>query len=140
MNTVHVSGWNNTTAGFDVNGGKKDGENGLSRQVKKGIVFAGNINSMKADKIAGKREQARKQAARTIMDQFMRDNEITDGMNELRERNRQIKDEISALWEEQSFYRGIQSELKDKYGIEDGSQEQQDIELIQKAKKTMKEG
>lgn len=140
MKTINVAGWNNNTGiGFNTNGSTAD-KNEKNPQVKNGAVFAGNINNMTNDRIEQKREQARKQAAKTLLDQFASDNKITDGLNEIRERNRQIQEEITGLQEEKEYFTEQQAALQQKYGVADDSQEQKDLELIQKANKAVKDG
>ena len=46
---------------------------------------------------------ARKQATDILLGQFATDEEMTDRMDELRTRNREIKDEISDLQKEEVF-------------------------------------
>lgn len=142
MKTINVAGWSGKeglgfTATESVSEKKADKKNA---QMKNGSIFAGNVNSMRNDRIARKQEQARKQAAKAISDQFARDNEITDSMNELRTRNQEINQEIADLREQEEWLRSGQEALKEKYGITDDSQEQKDLELIRKANKALDNG
>lgn len=109
-------------------------------QVKNGSVYAGNINSLTNDRIEQKREMARKQATDILLGQFATDEEMTDRMDELRTRNREIKDEISDLQKEKKFFQSEQEALKETYGITDDSEEQKELELLYKAKDAMISG
>lgn len=141
MQTIHGSGTNGTIGiGFAVSGIEKEKEEGKNSQLKNGTVFAGNLNNMTADRIEQKREQARKQAAKMVMDQFGRDNEITDGLNELRARNDAIRKEQSGLNDQIDYFKQEQEALKERYGITDDSQEQKDLELLRRANNAFKAG
>lgn len=109
-------------------------------QVKNGSIFAGNINNMSTDRIEQKRAQARKQATKAIMDQFASDNEITDALNESRDKIRELKNAKATLVDEKAPYIQEQENLKEVYGIKPDSQEQQDLDLIRKAKEAQKNG
>lgn len=141
MQTIHGSGTNGTIGiGFAVSGIEKEKEEGKNSQLKNGTVFAGNLNNMTADRIEQKREQARKQAAKMVMDQFGRDNEITGGLNELRARNDAIRKEQSGLNDQIDYFKQEQEALKERYGITDDSQEQKDLELLRRANNAFKAG
>ena len=137
MQTINLAGMNgNIGIGIAVTGSRDGKESG---QVKNGAIYAGNINNMTNDRIEQKRAQARKQATKAIMDQFARDGKVIDGMNELRARNEQINAEQSRLIEEKKGYEQEQEALKEKYGITDDSKEQEDLELIRKARRSFKD-
>lgn len=111
-----------------------------NQQVKNGSIFAGNISNMTNESIEQKREMARKQASKLIMDQFAKDNELTDGMDLLRARNKEIREEITSLNEEKKYYQEQQEALKGKYGIAPDSEQQQELDLIRKAKNAIQNG
>lgn len=136
--TVNLAGINGTI-GYGMNAANSMGI-GNSGQVKNGSIFAGNVNNGSAGLIEQKRAQARKQAMKAIMDQFAGDNEVTDCMDGLRERNTQIKEEISSLQHQRDSYAQEQEALKGQYGIDPEGQEQKDLDLIRKANKAMAEG
>lgn len=140
MKTINAAGWANTPIAPVGGSVYNEKESGKSGQVKNGAFFGGNINNFNQDKIGQKREQSRNQAAKIIMDQFDRDKEISNGMDELRDRNKQIREEISCLQENRKYFEDQQTALKDKYGVTDDSQEQQDLELIQKANQAVNKG
>lgn len=136
--TVNLAGINGSTGfGMSAVNGVGAGNGG---QVKNGSVFAGNINNGSASLIEQKRAQARKQAMKAIMDQFAGDNEVTDRMDGLRDRNKQIKEEISFLKEQRDSYIEEQEALRGQYGVDPEGQEQKDLDLIRKANKAMEEG
>ncbi len=134
--TINLAGLNEN-AGFGVYTGKGNGKDG---QVKNGSIFAGNINGGMADLIEQKRAQARKQATKIIRDQFARDNEITNRMNEMRARNEEIAGELSIFAKQRNAYIEEQEALKEQYGVAPDSQEQKDLELLRKAGSSLKDG
>lgn len=142
METVNINlaGMNGDTGYGVVASEKPNAKEKEGGQVKNGSIYAGNINSMMSDRIEQKREMARKQATKILMDQFGRDEEVTDGLDELRARNREIKEEISQLCDEKEFYRTEQEALQEKYGITADSEEQKELELIRRAKDALREG
>lgn len=136
--TINLAGINGNI-GFGMNTANGMGA-GNGGQVKNGSIFAGDMNNGTASLIEQKRAQARKQAMKAIMDQFASDNEVTGRMDELRDRNAQIKEEISFLSKQKDSYIEEQEALRNQYGVDPESQEQKDLELIRKANKAMKEG
>ncbi len=138
--TVNLAGINgNSGLGIHTaNGmGKGDGKDG---QIKNSSIFAGNMKGGMSSLIEQKRAQARKQATKIIRDQFARDNEITDQMNELRARNEEIGEELDVLVKQKKGYMEEQEALKEKYGIAPDSQQEKDLELLRKASNHFKNG
>ncbi len=135
--TINLAGLvGNTGSGLVTagTGKEKDG------QVKNGSIFAGNINNISNDRIEQKRESARKQATKAIMDQFHTDSKVTDKIKELRGRNEEINQEIAELREQRKVFEEDQEALKGKYGITSDSEEQKELDLIRKAKSAFKDG
>lgn len=99
---------------------------------KKGsTVYAGGLNLMD-DKITQKRMQARKQAAKLVTDQFENDAKIGNDIKKRYERIKELQSEMGAVSDEISYINEEQAKLKDVYGITEDSQEQKDLELLQK--------
>lgn len=130
--TINLAGINGTGFGINAANGtdKGDGKNG---QVRNGSIFAGNINGGNANLIEQRRALARKQATKLLRDQFARDNEVTEQMNELRARNEEIGEELTVLEEQRRGYAEEQEALREKYGVDPNSQEEKDLELLRKA-------
>lgn len=108
--------------------GKKQEENG---QIKNGSLFAGNLN-MAEDPIAKKKQEAREQAAKLVSDAFARAQVIDD---EIAERYRKISDSQAVKKAAQDSIKELDAskeELKEIYGIAPDSQEQKDLELLEK--------
>ena len=110
-------------------------------QIKNGSIFVGKINlNMLADRVEQKKEAARKHASKVLLDQFARDNITTDELKERRDKIKEYKAEWSALDKEKQMYLEEQEKLKAQYGIQEGSQEQQDLDILRRANKEMKSG
>lgn len=109
-------------------------------QMKNGAIFLGNKNNNINSLVEQKRAQARKQAAKVLRDQFANDNKVTDGMNELRARNAEIKEELQALYEQRKGFMEERDALQEKYGIDPDSQEQKDLDLIRKGSNLLDAG
>lgn len=115
MKSVNAAGWTgrNANEGLGFIGsegalGKKSEDK--NEQLKNGSIFVVNRNSIMEERIAKKRESARKQATKAITDQFARDNEIADEMNRMRERNKEINEEIKVLQEQEELLKNGQTE------------------------------
>ncbi len=138
--TINLAGMTgNPGVGFAVTGSGEKGK-GEGGQVKNGSVFAGNINNMSNDRIERKREMARRQASKALMDQFGTDCVSTDKMDELSIRNEEINREVSALTDQRKMFAKEQEALKETYGIGENSEEQKQLELIRKGNKAFKSG
>lgn len=121
-----------------VRAGEEKGNNKKDGQVKNGTVFAGGLGGMTTDRIEQRRQQAKTQAGKLIMDQFAADNELTDTIQEHRDRIKNLSAERSNLMDLSKEYADGKETLKEKYGITPDSQEQKDLELIEKARNLMK--
>lgn len=140
--TVNLAGINGNT-GFGTNaaiGSVSGAEKENGGQVKNGSVFMGNRKNGVSDLVEQKRLQARKQAAKVLRDQFANDSKITDSMDELRVRNAEISEELTALSKQKKEFMEQRDALQEKYGIDPDSQEQKDLDLIRKANNYFKAG
>lgn len=94
-------------------------------------VFAGNLNK-DLDPIAQKRKQARQQAMKIVGDAFDGDRKIDDDLQARRDKIAKLQKEngwdrkaLKALEEERAA-------LREKYGVEEDSLEEQDLKLLAK--------
>lgn len=126
--------------GFVVTGSVKNAEEKKESQVKNGTIQAGNLFDMENDRVSQKREEARKKAGKVITDQFARDNVTTDQLKEMRDKVAQLKGEIKGLMDSKKEILTAKEALKTTYGIDNDSQEQKDLELIEKAQDLEKQG
>lgn len=129
-----------------VSGGKKD-DSRLSRrekyeknsQVKEGSVFMGDLKKDKS-RIEEKKEQSQNKIAKLLGDQFAEDTKIDQNLDEIREHQKALAKQASELNGEISELKADKEELKEKFGIKDDSQEQKDLELMEKVRDAKKNG
>lgn len=94
-------------------------------------VYGGSLN-LEQDAIADKKAKAGKQALKRIMDQFTGENKVD---SELAKRADHIQEMESDIAENQGQVRDIEnakSDLMQEYKVDPESQEQQDVELLEK--------
>lgn len=94
-------------------------------------VFAGNLN-MHQDKIAMKKQEAMKRAMNLVMDAFSGEKKIDADVGELRQKAADAKEEMTAAQKELDSYTQKKEDLREEYGITADSQEQKDLELLEK--------
>ena len=83
-------------------------------------------------KIAAKRKSAGAQAMKLISDAWTKDKESMNGIGELREHiNRNLED-VSELSGRLDYISKEKEAVREKYGIDQDSQEQKDLELLEK--------
>lgn len=95
------------------------------------VVFAGNLK-FTSDTIEAKRKDAQEKALRVVGEAYDNDRKIDDELEGRRERIREIRDELSAINKEYQRIDGLKEELRKSMGIEADSEEQKDLELLEK--------
>ena len=123
----------NTNSG-SINTDKNTGSSRRKNNKKSDTIFAGdlNINGDRSRLIEQKKQLARKQAMKLIKDAWNNDKSRQGSIDEL-ENTRSEK--ISKKSEYTDYINDIENrknELKEQYGITDDSQEQKDLELLEK--------
>lgn len=127
--SIFVGGENtNQAKGADESGKNKGGTFSIN---------ASQLNLMQ-DPIQARREQAQKEAMDILRGQFEADGAIDTDLKERRGRIAQNKETAAAALKEINAISEEQEKLKEAYGIEADSQEQQDLELRMKFNKAMK--
>lgn len=127
--SIFVGGENtNQAKGADESGKNKGGTFSIN---------ASQLNLMQ-DPIQARREQAQKEAMDILRGQFEADGAIDMDLKERRGRIAQNKETAAAALKEINAISEEQEKLKEAYGIEADSQEQQDLELRMKFNKAMK--
>lgn len=105
--------------------------------------FAGNMNKVTdsvSDRIDKKRKQAQAQAMKLIGDVFARDRKIDDGMARLEDEAAKLLDENGGLGDSIKNNIKERHDLMDEYGVSQDSQEQIDLELLEKREESRKHG
>lgn len=111
---------------------KDVGKKGDDKNKKVNSVFAGELNII--DPIASKEVEAKKNSIKALLDQFKNELEIDKSVTD---REKHIKDLEKESEEAKNQLSGIEllkQQTKELYGVEDGSQEQQDLDLLLKQK------
>ncbi|TCL56006.1 hypothetical protein EDD76_113144 [Kineothrix alysoides] len=123
-----------TRLGIGVENGRNSKDEKKKEQGNKSVIFAGDIEGMMSDRVESRRTQARKQATKIIMDQFESDEKVSESLNEIRGKIAEMNEQRNELNQRKNNALKRQDKLKETYGIEDESQEQQDLELLRKAR------
>lgn len=100
---------------------------------RKNSFFVGENKNIKTDKIIEqKRSQAKKQAMKLIEDAWKSDIAYDNAIDEMKQEHSQILKDVD---EAKGMLANIEKEkenLKEKYGVKDDSQEQKDLELLER--------
>lgn len=75
---------------------------------------------------------ARKRAMKLIMDTFDTDKKIDDGLDEIREHQNRLTENLDTANDEINKLNESKKQLQEEYGIAEDSQEQKDLELLEK--------
>lgn len=109
-------------AGSKVKGVKKEG--------KSDSVYAGNLNLNSETDV--RKNNARNRAMKLIQDTFGNDKKIDDGIEEIREHQKKLSEEADMANTEIRKLEESKATLKEQYGVKDDSQEQKDLEFLEK--------
>jgi chromosome segregation ATPase len=101
------------------------------RNNKDSNLFAGNCNLIN-DPIIQKRKEAMKEAMKIVGDAFKGDRKLDDDIERRHNNIDALKNEINNNQREINQLEANKKEMKEAYGIADDSQEQQDLELLEK--------
>lgn len=96
-------------------------------------LYAGDMNLY--NEAVTKKTNARKRAMKLIMDTYGNDKKIDDGLNEIREHQKRLSENLDTANSELNRLKESKEQLKEKYEIEEDSQEQKDLELLEKYNK-----
>lgn len=94
-------------------------------------IFAGDMG-VRQDSIMLKKQQVQKRAMKMIGDVFAADRKFDQGLGEMQDRMEQLKAEKLEYGRELDRIRDAREELAASCGVEEGSQEQADLELLRK--------
>lgn len=106
----------------------------INRQTgkNKGIVFAGDLN-LRQDDILQKKIKDQKNAMKTILDQFQRDNRVDDSMGKIKTHQQELDAELKFTAEQYNSYKELRQELRVTYGMTDESEEEENLSLLEKS-------
>lgn len=106
---------------------------GDSRQEKKSgtAVYGGNLNQ-NLDPIAQKKKQAKEQARKIITDVWASEQEINSDLEERREKITRLRSDVKEAKTALKEIENNRAALRESYGVEEDSQEEQDLKLLEK--------
>lgn len=132
-NSDHKQIFYNMADGKDNKTEKKDG-NGKEEQKKSGnSIFAGDLNLLHKD-LEDKKNRMKQKALGVIMDAFSKEQKIDKTVDKHRGKAEEMKKEAANALGELNRISGLKENLKETYDIADDSQEQKDLELLEKYK------
>lgn len=133
-----VNGENQTSVSMAQ--GKRTQEKEGKQENKKGnSIFAGDLNFVE-DEITKRKKKLMKDAMKVLMDQYENDSKIDLDMEESRQK---IEDSRGRMQDAHTAIQELEQErekVRERYGVAPDSQEQKDLELIEKAQKASSEG
>lgn len=94
-------------------------------------IFAGNRNE-KPDLIAMRQQQARKQVMKIVGDAWEGDRKLEDSLKESRDNLKGYQKIVGEANEELKQIREERQAVKERYKVEEGSKEEQDLKLLEK--------
>lgn len=122
-NNINLFTGNNATE--EIQKQKKQNLNNTS-----GTLYAGDMNLN--NEAITKKINARKRAMKLIMDVYGNDKKIDDGLDEIRNHQERLSENLDTANAELKRIEESKKQLKEQYEIEEDSQEQKDLELLEK--------
>lgn len=104
-----------------------------SQPKRTNTIFAGNL-PMNKDTIVVRKQQAQKKAMKMIQDAWSADRKTDQGMMEIQEKADQYRAEAIMNHEMAAECEARKENLRQGYGVDADSQEQKDLELLERAK------
>lgn len=116
-------------------GGRQETE--ISKMNKSGSkgntqIYAGGLNLAGRDSVEMKKQQAQKQAMKLIKDNLKSRNELDKNIDSIKEKKSELSEQLAEANKEIEKLESIKVSLKEEYGIADNSEEQQNLERIEK--------
>lgn len=116
---------------------QKQGEASATNQKKKGTFFAGNLNQTN-NPIEEKRKKAQQKALKVINDTFLNEKKLDNDLQERADKIKELEASNQDAMKELQKIDEAKKELQESYGIEADSQEQKDLELLEKRRDSKK--
>lgn len=112
---------------------KQDGVNDKQDKKGKGTIFAGELNLGQNDLLA-KKEQMQKTAMQVILDAFAGDTKLDENVEEHMDKAQEFAKQADEASGEVNNIRELKQNLQKSYSIDADSDEQKDLELLEKSK------
>lgn len=113
--------------------GNQDGKEENKGSVKNGVIFAGNLKTMDQTSPLARKEKAQKEAIKTILEKFAGEQEIDSSVEEMKQKNEELTREAAEYKGQMDDLRANKEALKEEYGIAEDSDEQKNLELLEKS-------
>lgn len=128
-------------AGGEVQNQKKAEEQEKQAQKDAKSLYAGSLNEdIFANRLQQKKKEAQQKAMKVITDAWEGDRAIDEDLQSRREHVEELTQANKELQKKISDISGEQQNLQETYGVAADSQEQQDLELVRKARNLMTKG
>jgi len=117
----------------------RHGENSKTNNIQRKSID-GTALQAKFDPIAAKREEAKKKAMKIVGDAFANELKIDDDLNARREKIKTLQRDMGDANRSIKEIEDGRAALRDVYGIDEDSQEEQDLKLLEKEIKSKMPG
>lgn len=95
-------------------------------------IFAGDLGLLQNDVITQRKQYAQRKALKMITDAWNGDRKIDRSIADYQDKIRQLKAEIEENWNQYELRDEWKENLRKEYGVTENSQEQKDLELLEK--------
>ena len=103
------------------------------KRSNKATIFAGDLGiGMQNDIVTQRKQRARKKALKMITDAWNGDRKTDQTILDYQDKIRQCKAEMEENWDEFELRNEWKEKLRQDYGVAENSQEQKDLELLEK--------
>lgn len=108
------------------------GRNKTQDTKTRSIVFAGDLMLGQGNQIEQKKQTARRQAMKLITDAWGRDELASQSIKDMEQQKADYVEQMQEAKEHEKTFEKSKKELQEQYGVADDSQEQKDLELLEK--------
>lgn len=108
------------------------GRNKTQDTKTRSTVFAGDLMLGQGNQIEQKKQTARRQAMKLITDAWGRDELASQSIKDMEQQKADYVEQMQEAKEHEKTFEKSKKELQEQYGVADDSQEQKDLELLEK--------
>ena len=112
--------------------GTTAGRNKTQDTKTRNTVFAGDLMLGQGNQIEQKKQTARRQAMKLITDAWGRDELASQSIKDMEQQKADYVEQMQEAKEHEKTFEKSKKELQEQYGVADDSQEQKDLELLEK--------
>lgn len=112
--------------------GTTAGQNKTQDTKTRSTVFAGDLMFGQGNQIEQKKQTARRQAMKLITDAWGRDELASQSIKDMEQQKADYVEQMQEAKEHEKTFEKSKKELQEQYGVADDSQEQKDLELLEK--------